>query len=58
MTGGTLTHNAIAINLTTVLKPHLKGKGCKVFMADAKVEVSNWGPYFYPDIALSDVDSL
>jgi Uma2 family endonuclease len=53
MTGGTLAHNAIAVNLTTAIKPHLRGKGYKVFMADAKVEVSNTGPYFYPDIVVT-----
>lgn len=53
MTGGTLNHNAIAVNLTAALKPHLRGKGCKVFMADAKVEVTSSGPYFYPDIVVT-----
>lgn len=40
MTGGTIPHNDIAINLTSALKNHLRGKGCKVQMADAKVGVS------------------
>ncbi|HAG83577.1 MAG TPA: Uma2 family endonuclease [Cyanobacteria bacterium UBA12227] len=31
MTGGTLPHNSIAVNLTSALKNHLRGKGCKVF---------------------------
>jgi Uma2 family endonuclease len=39
MTGGTLPHNSIALNLASALKNHLRGKGCKVFMADAKVGV-------------------
>lgn len=53
MTGGTLPHNSIAINLTSVLKNHLRGKGCKVFMADAKVGVSLQGPFHYPDVMVS-----
>ncbi|MGB3493907.1 MAG: Uma2 family endonuclease [Elainellaceae cyanobacterium] len=53
MTGGTLNHNAIAVNLTTALRTFLRGKGCKVFMADAKVEVSENGPFFYPDVVVS-----
>jgi len=36
MTGGTLPHNSIAVNLTSALKNHLPGKGCKVQMTDAK----------------------
>jgi Uma2 family endonuclease len=53
MTGGTLSHNSIAVNITTALRTHLRGKGCKVFMADAKVSVSEQGPYFYPDVVVS-----
>lgn len=53
MTGGTLPHNSIAVNITTALRTHLRGKGCKVFMADAKVCVSEKGPYFYPDVVVS-----
>jgi Uma2 family endonuclease len=53
MTGGTLPHNSIAVNITTALRTHLRGKGCKVFMADAKVSVSEKGPYFYPDVVVS-----
>jgi Uma2 family endonuclease len=53
MTGGILPHNSIAVNLTSALKNHLRGKGCKVFMADAKVGVSQNGPFHYPDVMVS-----
>jgi len=53
MTGGILPHNSIAINLTSGLKNHLRGKGCKVFMADAKVGVSKNGPFHYPDLMVT-----
>ncbi|HBL14787.1 MAG TPA: hypothetical protein DD379_26035 [Cyanobacteria bacterium UBA11162] len=53
MTGGTLPHNSIAVNLTSALKNHLRGKGCKVFMADAKVGISQNGPFHYPDVMVS-----
>ncbi|PSF37495.1 hypothetical protein C7H19_10020 [Aphanothece hegewaldii CCALA 016] len=53
MTGGTLPHNEIAVNLTTSLKTYLRGKGCKVFMADAKVGVSEKGPFHYPDVIVT-----
>lgn len=35
MTGGTIPHNDITLNLAAALKSHLRGKGCKVQMADA-----------------------
>ncbi|MBE9080156.1 Uma2 family endonuclease [Romeria aff. gracilis LEGE 07310] len=53
MTGGTLAHNDIAVNLTTVLRTYLRGTGCKVRMADAKVGITEVGPFFYPDILVT-----
>lgn len=53
MTGGTLPHADIALNLATALKNHLRGKGCKVRMADAKVRISESGPYYYPDLVVT-----
>lgn len=53
MTGGTLPHNDIAVNLTTALKNHLRGKGCKVRMADAKLGITENGPFFYPDVLVT-----
>lgn len=53
MTGGTLPHNSIALNLASALKNHLRGKGCKVQIADAKVGISQNGPFHYPDVIVS-----
>lgn len=53
MTGGTIPHNDIALNLASNLKNYLRGKGCKVQMADAKVGVSSHGPFHYPDVIVS-----
>jgi Uma2 family endonuclease len=53
MTGGTLPHNSIALNVASALKAHLRGKGCKVFMADAKVGVSEQGSFHYPDVMVT-----
>jgi Uma2 family endonuclease len=53
MTGGTLPHNDIAINLTSALKNHLRGKGCKVQMVAVKVGVSKNGPFHYPDVMVT-----
>ena len=53
MTGGTIPHNDIALNLATALKSYLRGSGCRVNMADAKVGVSEKGPFHYPDVVVS-----
>jgi Uma2 family endonuclease len=53
MTGGTLPHNDIALNLYSQLRPHLRERGCRGNVADVKVCISAAGPYFYPDIVVS-----
>ena len=53
MTGGTIPHNDIALNLASARKNHLRGQGCKVQMADAKVGISQNGPFHYPDVMVS-----
>ena len=53
MTGGTIPHNEISVNLAVALKNHLRGKGYKVLMADAKLGVSENGPFYYPDVMVT-----
>ncbi|MEH2410187.1 Uma2 family endonuclease [Nostoc sp.] len=53
MTGGTIPHNSIALNLASALKSHLRGSPCRAFMADAKVGVSENGPFHYPDVVVT-----
>lgn len=53
MTGATLPHNDIALNFYSLLRSHLRGKGCRANVVDVKVKVSEQGPYFYPDVVVS-----
>lgn len=53
MTGGTIPHNQVAVNLAAVLKAHLRGKGCKVLTSGAKVAVSEQGPFQYADVSVT-----
>ena len=53
MTGGTIPHNDIALNLYRALYPHLRPKGCRINVADVKVQVSSQSPYYYPDVIVS-----
>jgi len=52
MTGGTLPHNDIAINLLMALRPQVRENGCRINIADAKVSVSPTR-YRYPDLVVS-----
>ncbi|PSB24820.1 Uma2 family endonuclease [Stenomitos frigidus] len=53
MTGGTIPHGTIALNLATALKSHLRSSGCRVFNSDIKVGVTENGPFHYPDLSVS-----
>ena len=59
MTGGTIPHNSIALNFYTVLRPHLRQRGCQANVSDAKVKPSQLSRYFYPDLVVTcDSDDL
>jgi Uma2 family endonuclease len=53
MTGGTIPHTTIALNLASALKNHLRGGSYRVNMAGAKVGVSEKGSFHYPDVVVS-----
>ena len=53
MTGRTIPHNQIAVNLIALFKPHLRGKQCKVLGSDAKIGISDRGPFHYPDLSVT-----
>ena len=53
MTGGTIPHNDIALNLYRPLYSHLRPRGCRINVSDVKVQVTSNGPYFYPDLIVS-----
>ncbi|MDY7005263.1 MAG: Uma2 family endonuclease [Cyanobacteriota bacterium] len=52
MAGGTLPHADIALNLASLLREPLRG-GCKVRNSDAKVGITDEGPFTYPDLSIS-----
>ncbi|HEY9834068.1 MAG TPA: Uma2 family endonuclease, partial [Stenomitos sp.] len=44
MTGGIISHNDIALNLYTALRPQLRSRGCRANVSDVKVQVSPKSP--------------
>ena len=52
MTGGTLAHADLGFNFATILRNHRQGR-CKVRTSDAKVGLTERGPFFYPDVSVS-----
>ncbi|HAZ48369.1 MAG TPA: hypothetical protein DDW76_14575 [Cyanobacteria bacterium UBA11369] len=53
MTGGSIAHNDIALNLYRALYPHLRPRGCRVNVSDVKLQLSSSSAYFYPDVIVS-----
>jgi Uma2 family endonuclease len=53
MTGGSIPHNDIALNFYTALRPHVRQRGCRVNVSDAKVQANKNSRYFYPDVVIS-----
>jgi Uma2 family endonuclease len=53
MTGGTVNHGKIAVNITIALGNHLRGSGCQVLNSDVKVQTLESKSYFYPDISVT-----
>lgn len=52
MTGGTIPHSQITANFAAILIPHLRGKGCKTSVSDAKV-LTKSQKYYYPDLVVT-----
>ena len=52
MAGGSLPHADIALNVASLFKAQLQGR-CKVRNSDAKVGITEDGPFVYPDVAVS-----
>lgn len=47
MTGGSLNHERIALNMATELRNHLRGKPCEAFGSNVKIKTDRH--VFYPD---------
>ncbi len=53
MTGGTRNHSDIAGNFLAIIKPHLRGSGCKTYNSDCRVNILNTSNYIYPDLSVT-----
>ena len=51
MAGGTIAHNDLAVSLLLRLAPHVKSRGCRINVADVKVQIRR--RYRYPDLVVT-----
>jgi len=50
MVGAKDAHVTVSLNLASLLRDHVRGGPCRVYMADMKVSVDSANAYFYPDV--------
>jgi Uma2 family endonuclease len=53
MTGGSLRHNVIALNVATALRAHLRDTPCRAFITDVRVCIVKTNAHYYPDVVVS-----
>ena len=52
MSGASLAHTLITLDIATELNIQLRGKTCQVVTNDMRVRTGPKGPYFYPDVVV------
>lgn len=50
MAGATEAHATVALNVATLLRNHVRGGPCRVYISDMKVRVDPSDSAFYPDV--------
>ncbi|MBI5442639.1 MAG: Uma2 family endonuclease [Deltaproteobacteria bacterium] len=53
MSGASLIHATVSLNIASLLRNHLRGGPCRAFTADIKARVAAEGPFFYPDVVVT-----
>ncbi|MBW4682630.1 MAG: Uma2 family endonuclease [Microcoleus vaginatus WJT46-NPBG5] len=53
MAGASDAHVTIAGNLFALLRNHVRGTGCRVYMADMKVQIETANLFYYPDVMVT-----
>jgi Uma2 family endonuclease len=50
MAGAGEAHVTVALNLATLLRSHVRGGPCRVYISDMKVHVEKADAFYYPDV--------
>ncbi len=56
MAGASSAHVTIAGNMFFLLKNHLRGGKCRVYISDMKVRIDNVNVFYYPDVIVTCSD--
>lgn len=53
MAGASDPHVTIALNLAALLCNHVRGSGCRVYIADMKARIESLNCFYYPDVMVT-----
>jgi Uma2 family endonuclease len=53
MAGASDPHVTIALNLATLLRNHVRGSGCRVYISDMKARIEALNRFYYPDVLVT-----
>ncbi|BAY94838.1 MULTISPECIES: Uma2 family endonuclease [unclassified Tolypothrix] len=53
MAGALDSHVTIAGNLFALVRNHVRGSGCRVYIADMKARIESLNRYYYPDVMVT-----
>ncbi|BAY16775.1 hypothetical protein NIES21_26080 [Anabaenopsis circularis NIES-21] len=53
MAGASDHHVTVALNLAVLLRNHVRGSGCRVYIADMKARIESLNRYYYPDVMVT-----
>lgn len=53
MAGATDAHVTIALNAAALLRSHLRGRGCRVYISDMKARIETRNCFYYPDVMVT-----
>lgn len=53
MAGAFDSHVTIALNIASLLRNHLRGYGCRVYIADMKARIESLNRFYYPDVMVT-----
>ncbi|MGF1677427.1 MAG: Uma2 family endonuclease, partial [Rivularia sp. (in: cyanobacteria)] len=53
MAGANDAHVTVSLNLATLLRSHVRGSSCRVYISDMKARIEKSNRYYYPDIMIT-----
>ncbi|ELS32937.1 MULTISPECIES: Uma2 family endonuclease [Pseudanabaena] len=53
MAGANDPHVTIASNIFTMIRSHLRGLGCRVYISDMKARIDSLNRFYYPDVMVT-----